>query len=59
MDLYTIVFIGFALLMVGIIIGVLFFVMWIDKKIDMRNRMGYSAYLKKKKPVKPENQVEE
>lgn len=45
--------------MVGIIIGVLFFVMWIDKKIDMRNRMGYSAYLKKKKPVKPENQVEE
>ena len=36
--------------MLGIIGGVLFFIMWIDKKIDMKNRMGYSAYLKKKKP---------
>ena len=54
MDLYTIVFILFIILMLGIICGVLFFIMWIDKKIDMKNRMGYSAYLKKKKPDEKE-----
>jgi preprotein translocase subunit YajC len=49
MDLYTIVFIAFIILMLGIMGGVLLFIMWIDKKIDMKNRMGYSAYLKKDK----------
>ena len=52
MDIYTIVFILFIILMLGIIGGALLFIMWIDKKIDMKNRMGYSAYLKKKKPEK-------
>lgn len=44
--------------MIAIIGGVLKFVMWIDKKIDMKNRMGYSAYLKKNKP-KPKSSGEE
>jgi hypothetical protein len=43
--------------MLGILGGVLYFIMWIDKKIDMKNRMGYSAYLKKNKP-KPEKETE-
>lgn len=50
MDLYTIIFAAFIILTLGIIGGVLFFIMWIDKRIDMKNRMGYSAYLKKDKP---------
>lgn len=58
MDVYTIVFILFIILMLGIIGGVLYFIMWIDKKIDMKNRMGYSAYLKKKNPEE-ENNTEE
>lgn len=49
MDLYTIVFVAFIILMLGIMGGVLLFIMWIDKRIDMKNRMGYSAYLKKDK----------
>jgi hypothetical protein len=52
MDLYTIVFIAFIILMLGILGGVLLFIMWIDKRIDMKNRMGYSAYLKKDKSEK-------
>jgi len=52
MDLYTIVFIAFIILVLGIMGGVLLFIMWIDKRIDMKNRMGYSAYLKKDKSKK-------
>ncbi len=44
MDLYIIIFILFVIVMLGIIMGALFFVMWIDKKIDKRERMGQSAY---------------
>lgn len=58
MDLNTIIFILFILLVLGIIGGVLFFIMWIDKKIDMKNRMGYSAYLKKNKSEKTEDKEE-
>ena len=49
MDLSTIIFILFIILVLGIIIGALFFIMWLDKKIDTRERMGQSAYKPKPK----------
>ena len=49
MDLYTIIFILFIILVLGIIMGALFFIMWLDKKIDTRERMGQSAYKPKQK----------
>lgn len=52
MDLYTIIIIIFAIIMIAIIGGVLKLVMWMDKKIDTKNRMGYSAYLKSAKEKK-------
>lgn len=56
MDLYTIIFILFIILMLGIVMGFLFFIMWIDKKIDTRNRMGQSAYKPKPKKKKISNE---
>ena len=55
MDLYTIIFILFIILVLGIIMGALFFIMWLDKKIDTRERMGQSAY---KPKLKKEDQKE-
>jgi hypothetical protein len=49
MDLYTIIFILFIILVLGIIMGALFFIIWLDKKIDTRERMGQSAYKPKTK----------
>ncbi|MBU1096822.1 MAG: hypothetical protein CVV23_01870 [Ignavibacteriae bacterium HGW-Ignavibacteriae-2] len=57
MQTSAVILILFIILMLGILGGVLYFIMWIDKKIDMKNRMGYSAYLKKNKP-KPEKETE-
>jgi len=48
MSLYTIILIFFFFFMVGIIGGVVAFVMWLDKKIDTKDRLGASAYRKKK-----------
>jgi hypothetical protein len=44
--------------MVGIIGGVVAFVMWLDKKIDTKDRLGASAYRKKNKPHEDKNQIE-
>lgn len=38
--------------MVAIIGGVMMAVMWLDKRIDKKDRLGYSAYRKKPKPQK-------
>ena len=54
MDLYTIIFILFIILVLGIIMGALFFIMWLDKKIDTWERMGQSAYKPKKQVLKDE-----
>jgi len=42
--------------MVAIIGGVMLAVMWLDKKIDKRDRLGYSAYRKKIKQPKVESE---
>lgn len=52
MSLYTIILIIFFFLMVAIIGGVMMAVMWLDKKIDKRDRLGDSAYRKKVKTTK-------
>lgn len=52
MNLYTIILIVFFFLMVAIIGGVMMAVMWLDKKIDQRDRLGDSAYKKKDKTSK-------
>lgn len=52
MSLYTIILIIFFFLMVAIIGGVMMAVMWLDKKIDKRDRLGDSAYRKKVKVTK-------
>lgn len=49
MSLYTIILIIFFLLMVTIIGGVVAIVMWLDKKIDTKDRLGTSANRKKGK----------
>jgi len=56
MNLYTIILIIFFLIMVAIIGGVMLAVMWLDKKIDKRDRLGYSAYRKKIKQPKVESE---
>lgn len=38
--------------MVAIIGGVMMAVMWLDKRIDKNDRLGYSAYRKKPKSQK-------
>lgn len=58
MDLYTIIFILFIILVLGIIMGALFFIMWLDKKIDTRERMGQSAYKPKPKKNNQETKIE-
>ena len=58
MDLYTIIFILFVILVLGIIIGALFFIMWLDKKIDKRERMGQSAYKPKPKKENQKDRIE-
>ena len=57
MDLYIIIFILFIIVMLGIIMGALFFIMWIDKKIDKRERMGQSAYKPKPKKQDPQSEM--
>ena len=49
MDLYIIIFILFIIVMLGIIMGALFFIIWVDKKIDKKERLGQSAYRPKPK----------
>jgi hypothetical protein len=38
--------------------GALFFIMWIDKKIDKRERMGQSAYRPKPKKKEEQDEIE-
>lgn len=52
MSLYTIILMVFFIFMLLILGGVLLFIMWLDKKIDKQERLGYSAYIKKKRAPK-------
>ena len=56
MDFHIIIFIIFFILMLGIIMGALKFIMWIDRKIDERERLGQSAYRPKPKKSDENNE---
>jgi hypothetical protein len=54
MNLYTLLLIGVTFLVLLGIAGFFFLLNWFDKRIDKKNRMGQSAYKKKKNPkIKP------
>jgi len=52
MDLYIIIFIVVTVLVLAALTVFFFFISWLDKKIDKKDRLGDSAFRKrvKKKP---------
>jgi len=49
MSLYTIVFILVTILILGALGLFFYFLSWLDRKIEEKDRIGASAYKKKKK----------
>ncbi len=48
MEFYTILFIGITVMVLLALTGFFFFVLWLDKKIDKKDRLGRTLYNKEK-----------